>query len=208
MKPQWLKWARDLESVAQNGRHYAKDHYEIQRYETVRRIAAEILATKFDAPASDIERLLALEQGHATPKVDVRGVVIRGSQILLVKESKDGGWTLPGGWADANEAPSEAVERETREESGFTVKAVRLLALLDRDRQADAPPFPFHVYKAFFLCEITGGEAKPSNETDEVAFFSEAEVPGLAFSTARTTSRQLERFFQMSRTGDWTPWFD
>jgi ADP-ribose pyrophosphatase YjhB (NUDIX family) len=208
MKPKWLEWARDLEAVAQNGLHYARDGYEIKRYETVQRIAAEILATKFDAPAEDIERLLALEKGHATPKVDVRGVAFRDSRILLVKESKDGGWTLPGGWADANEAPSEAVEREVREESGFAVKAVRLLALYDRDRQADVPPYPFHIFKAFFLCEIIAGEAKPSSETDEVAFFTEAEIPALTLSIARTTHRQLEIFFRMSRTGDWTPLFD
>jgi len=208
MKPKWLEWARDLESIAQNGLHYAKDGYEIKRYETVQRIAAEILATKFDAPAPEIQRLLALEKGHATPKVDVRGVVFRDHRILLVKESADGGWTLPGGWADTDEAPSEAVVREVFEESGFATRAVRLLALYDRDRQADVPPFPFHIFKAFFLCEIAGGEAKPSNETDEVGFFAPHEVPGLSLSIARTTHRQLGEFFHMLDTGDWTPLFD
>lgn len=208
MKPKWLEWARDLESVAQNGLNYAKDGYDVKRYETVQRIAAEILATRFDAAAPEIQRLLALEKGHATPKVDVRGVVFRDHRLLLVKEHADGGWTLPGGWADANEAPSEAVVREVREESGFGTRAVRLLALYDRDRQADVPPFPFHIYKAFFLCEILGGEAKPSSETDEVAFFAPSDLPGLTLSIARTTHRQLAEFFRMFESGDWTPLFD
>jgi ADP-ribose pyrophosphatase YjhB (NUDIX family) len=208
MKPKWLEWARDLESIAQNGLHYAKDDYELKRYESVQRIAAEILATRFDAQAPEIQRLLALEKGHATPKVDVRGVVFRDHRILLVKEHADGGWTLPGGWADANEAPSEAVVREVREESGFDTRAARLLALYDRDRQADVPPFPFHIYKAFFLCEILGGEAKPSSETDEVAFFALHDLPVLPLSIARTTLRQLGEFFRMADTGDWTPLFD
>ncbi len=209
MKPIWLEWARDLESVAQNGLHYAKDDYEVKRYKTVQRIAAEILATKFDASAPEIQSLLALEKGHATPKVDVRGVVFRDGRILLVKEHADGGWTLPGGWADANESPSEAVVREVREESGFDTRAVRLLALYDRDRQAPSvPPYPFHIYKAFFLCEIIGGEAKPSSETDEVAFFAPNEITDLTLSIARTTPRQLGEFFRMLDTGDWMPLFD
>jgi len=208
MNPKWLEWARDLQVVAQNGLHYAKDEYEIRRYETVQRVAAEILATKFEATAEDIEGRLTLEEGHATPKVDVRGVVFRDGRILLVREKKDGGWTLPGGWADAGEVPSEAVEREVREESGFATRAVRLLALYDRDRQAPVPPYPFRIYKAFFLCEIVGGEAAPSSETDGVEFFTEDEAAGLTLSAARTTHRQIELFFRMARTGDWTPLFD
>jgi ADP-ribose pyrophosphatase YjhB (NUDIX family) len=208
MNPKWLEWARDLQVVAQNGLHYAKDPYDVKRFETVQQIAAEILAEKFDATAEDIEGRLTLEKGHATPKVDVRGVVFRDGRVLLVKESKDGGWTLPGGWADAGEVPSQAVEREVREESGFATRAVRLLALYDRDLQAPFPPYPFRIYKAFFLCEIVGGEATPSSETDEVAFFAETQASGLRLSAGRTTHRQLDQFFRMSRTGDWTPLFD
>jgi len=208
MNSKWLEWARDLQVVAQNGLYYAKDEYDVRRYETIQRIAAEILATKFEGTAEDIEAHLALEKGHATPKVDVRGVVFRDGRILLVREAKDGGWTLPGGWADAGEVPSEAVEREVREESGFATRAVRLLALYDRDRQAAVPPYPFRIYKAFFLCDVVGGEATPSSETEDVGFFTESEAAGLELSIARTTHRQLELFFRMSRTGDWTPLFD
>jgi hypothetical protein len=45
----------------------------------------------------------------------------------------------------------------------------------------------------FFLCEITGGSARPSNETSEVGFFARNELPPL--SLGRVTAAQIERMF-------------
>ena len=137
----------------------------------------------------------AAEFGYATPKVDVRGVVFNGSKILLVKEVADNGrWTLPGGWADVNETPSQAVVKEVLEESGFETQAVKLLAVYDREKQGHIPPLPFHIYKLFFLCEIIGGCAQANGETSEVAFFGSHEIPEL--SKSRVNEKQLRRFFQ------------
>ncbi len=77
--------------------------------------------------------------GYATPKVDVRGSVFRDDQILLVKERADGLWTLPGGWADVNESPREAVVREIMEESGYHTRANKLLAVWDRAKHQHTP---------------------------------------------------------------------
>ena len=146
----------------------------------------------------ELLELSAAQFGYATPKVDVRGVVFRESKLLFVRENTDGGrWTLPGGWADVNESPSEATVREVREESGFETRAVKLLALYDRDRQGHVPPYPFHIYKIFFLLELIGGSATPSIETSEVAFFGEHEVPEL--SVARVTYDEIRRFFAWQR---------
>ena len=76
--------------------------------------------------------------GYPTPKVDVRAVVFRGEELLLVRERRSGRWTFPGGWADAGDTPSRAAERETLEESGYRVKAGKVLA---RARQV-APRAP------------------------------------------------------------------
>jgi len=129
---------------------------------------------------------------HATPKVDVRGAVFQAHRVLLVRERSDGLWTLPGGWADVGESPAEAVVREIREESGFETQVCKLVALYDRNKHAH-PPMLFHVYKAFFLCDLVGGSASPSLETSEVAFFGWKDISHL--STARVTVRQIERLF-------------
>jgi len=190
----WLQWAGRLQTIAQNGLHYAENPYDLERYQTIRRIAAEILEAGSGAKQEKILSVFTAQTGHATPKVDVRGVAFKEKKILLVREKEDGGWTIPGGWADPNETPGEAVRREVFEESGFSVKPVKLMAVYDRTLHGHEPPHPFRIYKLFFLCEILGGGPKPSLETSEVAFFGQGEIPPL--SLGRTTLSQIDRFFE------------
>ncbi len=205
MGMKWLDWARRLQAVAQSGLTYARDPFDIERYELVRQIAAEVFAAHSDADTGSVLHLLAGEAGHATPKVDVRGVLFRHDQVLLVRERADGLWTLPGGWADVNESPSEAVRREVQEESGYETRAVKLLAIYDRNKHAHTP-HPFHSYKLFFECEPTGRRVATGMETDKVAFFGEHELPEL--SLARVTPDQISRFFEHHRHVAWPTDFD
>src|SRR5215212_60989 len=172
MNPTWLTWTQRLQAIAQTGLTYAADPYDIERYEQIREIAAEIAAHHTDAGFERISGLFADQAGYTTPKIDVRGVVFRDDMILLVKERSDGGWTLPGGWADVGDSPGEAVVREIAEESGYLTRVVKLLALYDRNKHGH-PPYPFHAYKIFFLCELIGGAATTSSETEAVDFFPE-----------------------------------
>ncbi len=205
-KFKWLKWAKDLQTISQNGLTFAQTGYDLERYRSIAKIAAEIISEQTDFQLEKISEMFDYQIGYATPKVDVRGVVFRDEKILLVKEVVDGKWTLPGGWADPNETPALAIEREVFEESGFEVKATKLLALYDRDKQGHFPPYPFHIYKAFFLCEITGGKEKTSNETTDVKFFTQNEIPEL--SPARTTLKQINRFYEKLKTNDYEADFD
>ncbi|HET6688669.1 MAG TPA: NUDIX hydrolase [Rubrobacter sp.] len=191
--PQWLLWSRRLQAIAQDGLTYTRDGYDLGRYEQLRDMAAEILAAYSTSTLEEARDLLALETGPATPKVDVRAAVFREGRILLVKEPGEGGWSLPGGWADVGESPSEAAARETLEESGYRVRPVRLLAAYDRDRHGH-PPIPYHVYKLVFLCEILDEVPSSNVDTDEVRFFTEKELPEL--SITRVTRPQVSRFFE------------
>ncbi len=198
MTEDWLRWSRALQSIAQMGGHYTDNPYDRERYGQIRAIAAEILARHTTATPDAARALFSEQIGPATPRVDVRGVVIREGRILLVREVLDHGrWTVPGGWADPNETPSEACVREVFEESGYRTRAVKLLAALDRDAQGHTPPFPFQIYKLFFACEITGGAPATSLETSEVGFFGEDEIPEL--SSGRITRAQIHRFFIHAR---------
>jgi ADP-ribose pyrophosphatase YjhB (NUDIX family) len=191
----WVNWVRRLQSIAQNGRNYSKNEFDLQRYEQVEDVAAEIAAKYSDGELQTIKAMFRQEPGPATPKIDVRAAVISENKILLVKERGDG-WTLPGGWVDPGESPSEAAVRETKEESGYDVSAVRLMAIYDRDRQGH-PPCPFHVYKLIFLCNLVGGSAKTSLETEGVDFFREDELPAL--SESRVLLAQVQRAFSFAR---------
>jgi ADP-ribose pyrophosphatase YjhB (NUDIX family) len=191
----WVNWVRRLQSIAQNGRNYCKNEFDLQRYQQVEDIAAEIAARYSDGELKTIKAMFKREPGPATPKIDVRAAVISENQILLVKE-RGNGWTLPGGWIDPGESPSEAAARETKEESGYEVKAVRLMAIYDRDRQGH-PPCPFHVYKLIFLCDLVGGSPNTSLETEAACFFQEDQLPAL--SESRVLSPQAKRAFAFAR---------
>ena len=201
----WLEWMQRLQAIAQTGLSYARDPFDVERYEAVREVAAEMASTHSDADLPHVRDLFAGEVGHATPKVDVRAVVFRGDAILLVRERAEGRWTLPGGWADIGESAGEAVVREAYEESGYRTRAVKLLAAYDRNKHPHSP-YPFHAYKLFFQCELVGGAPVLSVETDGVGFFRENELPEL--SIMRVTAAQIARFFEHLRHPDWPTDFD
>ena len=207
MSAEWLEWVRRLQAIAQSGLTYAKDPYDVERYEQVRRIAAEIAASHSEGMADYIDVLFSEESGYATPKLDIRAVVLDDEEeVLLVREKEDGLWTLPGGWVDVGESPSESVEREVKEESGYEVRAVRLLALWDRDKHPH-PPIPFHVYKLYFQCELLGGAPlAASTETEGVGFFSKDALPEL--SLGRATPQQIERLIELATDSKGSAAFD
>ncbi|WP_315899191.1 NUDIX hydrolase N-terminal domain-containing protein [Paenibacillus cremeus] len=195
----WLDWAKQLQAIAQTGLTYVKDVYDRERYEALREISVEIMEQYTLAGEDVIRMAFANETGYATPKVDVRGVVFQNNHILLVREKADGAWALPGGWADIGYSPSEIAVKEVREEAGFEVEAVKLLAVLDK-KFHDHPPSPYHVYKLFILCRIVGGSALGGVETSEVGFFAEDDLPPL--SVERNTEKQLHLMFEYLRNLD------
>lgn len=196
MEQKWLSWAKEIQAIAQTGLTYAKDVYDIERYQALRELSVDILANYSFESKERIRLSFADEGGYSTPKVDIRGVVFRENQILLVREKLDGKWALPGGWADIGLSPSEVVVKEISEESGFQAEAIRLLAVLDK-KFHNHPPEPYHIYKFFILCRIVGGEAAEGVETSGVSFFSEDELPEL--SEERNTKEQLRMMFEYLR---------
>jgi ADP-ribose pyrophosphatase YjhB (NUDIX family) len=173
----------------------------------VRQIAAEILATHANVEPTYVFDLFGKEEGYATPKVDVRGAVFQNDKILLVKEREDGCWTLPGGWVDVGESPSNAIAREVYEESGYQTRVVKLLAVYDRNHPRHKhPPHRYHIYKLLFQCELIAGTPTDNFETEEATFFGEQEIPQL--SLTRVVPTQIARLFEHYRNPDWQTDFD
>jgi len=207
-EPDWLIWARQLQSIAQVGLTFVKDPFDRERYEAIRALAAQIMAAHTGADLSRIKALFAEQSGYATPKVDVRAAVFRDDgALLMVREMTDGRWSLPGGWAEVNQSAREAVIREVREETGFDVMPRKLAAVFDRARHPHVPPRPFSVYKMFFICEITGGAARLSIETTEIGFFAQDALPS-DISSQRIVPYQIERMFAHYRQPDLPTEFD
>lgn len=201
----WLEWVQRLQAVAQSGLAYCTNVYDIERYHQISNIAAEIVAYYSDTDLSVVHDLFASQSGYATPKIDCRGVIFQDEKLLLVRELADGGWTLPGGWVDVGEPLSKAVEREVREESGYLVKASRLLAVYDRNQHGH-PPYLFHSYKIFVQCEVVGKTEADPTETEKSTFYAEDDFPPL--SLLRTTPEEISRMFTLFRQPDKPAEFD
>ena len=201
----WLDWAREIQALAQTGSHYAENEYQKERYLRLIEIAAEIMSAYSSVDQERILKLYLSQQGYATPRVDVRGAVFRDDKLLMVRERQDGGWTLPGGWADVGDVPSEAAEREVWEEAGFRVKARKVVGVYDANRSG--PLEIFHAFKIVFLCDLIEGEARPSSETSEVGFFALDDIPA-PLSGERTKSHQIQDAFSALAAPDRPTMFD
>lgn len=204
-EPNWLKWSKQLQAIAQAGLEYSKDAFDLERFQQIRELSIDIMHNHTGTSKESLKDLFANENGYQTPKVDVRAVVFKENKILLVREIVDGKWTLPGGWADTGISASENVIKETSEETGYVVEPIRLLAVLDKDKHPH-PTSPYHIYKMFFLCELIGREARNSIETNGVGFFERHSIPPL--SIGRTTENQIELAFQYLDDPDKTTYFD
>ncbi|WP_409294245.1 NUDIX hydrolase [Peribacillus sp. SCS-26] len=205
MEPKWLEWAKQLQSIAQAGLTYSKDVYDLERFESIRNISVEMMTQQTDSNYEIIKGLFANETGYATPKADIRAVVFRDNKILMVKENTDGGWSLPGGWGDIGLTPGEVAVKETKEESGFDVRALKMIAVMDKKCHPH-PPSPYHVYKIFIQCEIIGGQPKEGIETSAVQFFTERDLPPL--SAARNTESQIQMIFKHLHNPQESVYFD
>ena len=188
--PQWLKWAREIQALGQTGLTFSQNHYEEERNKRIIELAAEIIAEHTNLEQSPLEKILMVQPGYATPKVDVRSAVVKDNKILLVKEMDDGRWAMPGGWADVGDYPSEVAIRETKEESGYDISVNKIVGVFDANRRGNRQLELFHAFKIVFLCELTGGEATPSEETSDVGFFLFDDLPEL--SPNRTNEIHIE----------------
>jgi len=187
----WLALTREVFSICKAGLAYTKNEYDLERYKRLLEINAEIIEKQLGLDKQSVLESFSMQAGYVTPKIDVRGAVVRDGKILLVKEKADGKWAMPGGWADLGDAPAEMVAREVREESGFTVKVDKLIGVYDANR---IEPFEFyHAYKLIFLCSLTGGEKTTSIETLAVDFFDPNNLPPL--SENRTNQKMLDEVF-------------
>jgi ADP-ribose pyrophosphatase YjhB (NUDIX family) len=200
-----LKAARRLIAIAQNGLHYTRDPFDRERFEEIQKVAAEMLAASHDGESRDILPLLQALKGPATPRVDVRAVIVEDHNVLLVREAREQKWCLPGGWADVAISPAANAVREVAQEAGLIVDAVRLLGVHDHQLRNN-PNAAIHIYKLFFQCRVKSGRFAANTETDAADFFSLDALPDL--SSERSSAEQIRLFAHMCEDRGQPPAFD
>lgn len=200
----WLTWAMELQSLAQAGLFYGKDQFDIERYERIRQIAAEMISLKSEIPLEKVENLFCNETGYQTPKLDTRAAIFQDDKILLVQE-KNGTWSLPGGWVDLFESVGSNTVKEVKEEAGLDVVARKLIAVQDRDKH-NLPRYAYGICKVCVLCDIVGGTFKENSETIGYAYFDVDKLPEMA--TEKNTQEQIRMCFEAYHSEQWDTQFD
>ena len=200
----WLDWAVELQSLAQAGLFYGKDKFDLERYERIREIAAEMISYKSEIPADKVKNLFCNEIGYQTPKLDTRAAIFQNDKILLVQEN-NGTWSLPGGWVDVNVSVKENTVKEVKEEAGLDVTADLVIAVQDREKH-NLPVYAYKVCKVFVLCSVIGGSFDNNIETVESRYFGLDELPTLA--TEKNTAEQIAMCFEAHASEHWTTLFD
>ena len=200
----WLKWANELQVIAQAGLTYASDSYDIERYLRIREIVAEMIASGAGADLSKVKAIFDEEAGYLTPKLDTRAAIYKERKMLLVREV-DGLWALPGGWCDAHCTIGENLQKEALEEAGVSILPQRLVALHDM-RCHNVAMYAYGVCKVFVLCTWLGGDFRENIETTESAWFGPDELPPLA--TQKNTSEQIKLCFDAAEGRLEQPVFD
>ncbi len=201
-----LNLLKRLKAISEVGLVYAKDPYDQERYEELKQISLKLMAYMADAPIKVIQDFFMPEQDYPTPKVDVRGFVLNEKdEILMARESVDGKWTIPGGWADIGSTPSEIAVKEIEEETGLQSEVVRFLGVYDKQVHPH-PPEPYYIYKLIFLCKIKGGVLKAGFDMLDAGFFPLHNLPEL--SEERILESQLKHLFQLTKSSESEVYFD
>lgn len=201
----WLKWAIEIQSLAQSGLAYTNNVYDIERYEKLREISAEMIAEKSNLNLEKVKDLFCNETGYQTPKLDTRAVIFKDNKILLTHEN-NGTWALPGGWCDVLESVESNTIKEAKEETGLDVKATKVIAIQDRNKH-NTPVYAYGVCKVFILCEVVGGKFEENIETTEIKYFSLEDLPQ-NLAEEKTNREQIEMCFEAYNNKEWETQFD
>lgn len=171
-----LELLEELRAIGQTGLNFSKDEYDIKRYKRLLELASMQYSELSDNKINkeEIYKAFLNDLAYATPKVGVEGILFKDDKLLLVKRVDNKKWCLPCGWSEINERPDESVVREVFEETGLTVKAKRIIDVMNVFAGEYMNPHSY--YQILFLCEYVCGNLKTSDETIDVSFFNFDEI--------------------------------
>ena len=196
----WTEFAIRIQSLAQAGLAYCKNEYDIERYEELRKIAAEMIACETDLSIEKVQSFFCNETGYQTPKIDTRAAIFKDGKILLVHEN-NGTWSLPGGWCDVDQSVASNTIKEIKEETGLDAAAEKLIAVQDW-RKHNRCNLPYGVIKIFVLCNVLGGSFEDNIETTEIKYFGKKELPE-NLAVEKTTEEQIRLCFEAYESEHW-----
>lgn len=140
-------------------------------------------------------------KGYVTPKLGTRAAIIKDNKILLVKETVDGLWSMPGGWMDNQEDINSNIIKEVKEESGLDVETQKVVAIITKKSAGTSQNMIQNMVTILMLCDEKGGEFQKNIETSEIGYFSLDALPPL--SVKRNTFEQIKMCFEAYEDKNW-----
>ena len=204
MTDKLVDWAMRLQSLAQAGLTYGKDNFDLERYQEIRDISAEMMAARTGLPKEQIKTLFLGDEGYQTPKIATRAAIFKDNKMLLVQES-DGLWSIPGGWCEVNLSVKENVIKEIKEEAGIDITVEKLIAIHDSNKHYKGM-YPYGISTVFFLCKPTSGAFKENDETIASDYFALDDLPKL--SEDKGSREQVEMCFKAYQDPYWEAEFE
>lgn len=201
-----LEEIKRIKTLADIGLLYAANEYDRERYLELEQISVRLLGKISGHDEALLHESFPPVKDYPTAKVDIRALILSpDKKVLLVQESSDGCWSLPGGWAEIGFTPSETVSKECKEETGLDVKPQWLLAVFDK-RVHPHPPQAEYVFKMVFYCEAVSNEINKGFDVLDVAYFDVAHLPPL--SENRILKSQIETVYHKLFSGNEDAYFD
>ena len=204
-----LDIAKRIKAISGIGLLYTTNDYDKERYRELNAISEIMMSNELKVSHDEVKSFCPECVDYPTPKVDIRAMVLnKDKRILMVQEKADNRWSLPGGWADIGQTPSEVAVKEVHEETGLQVNCKYLSAVFDK-RMHHHPPQPFYVYKMVFYCELdlhTEPPLKPAFDVLDVAWFAMDALPPL--STDRILESQVKAIYENIKHQNFITIFD
>lgn len=204
MTDKLVDWAMRLQSLAQAGLTYGKDNFDLERYQEIRDISAEMMAEKSGLPIEKVKNLFCNEVGYQTPKIETRAAIFKDNKMLLVQES-DGLWSIPGGWCEVNLSVKENLIKEIKEEAGVDITVEKIIAIHDSNKHYQGM-YPYGISTVFFLCKPVGGSFKENDETIASDYFALDDLPDL--SEDKGSRERVEMCFKAYQDPYWEAEFE
>ena len=186
-----------IQSIAKIGLVHSKDPYALTNYQQINDLSADFLEhfleVKLDRP-NYFKRDI-----YPTPNVSVRTVILDQSRkrLLMVREKNEGAYSLPGGWADLYDSPSQTAINESKQEAGADIEIVRLVGIANRTPFKTPASIPEYVI--VFEGRLIGDLKLHEYETDDVSWFDINQLPQIS---KKTTKGELMRFISATVQGE------
>lgn len=175
-KNDYLQILLKIHSISRIGLLYSKDPYALENYEEIRKITIEAIENFNNL---SFERPLYFERDiYPTPNLSTRTIIFNENhELLMVQEAKNGLWSLPGGWIDLYDSPSEGAKKECLQEAGAEVEIINLLGIKDVSQYSSSKLSEFVIV---FEGRLKSFVQEHCHETSDVRFFPLDKLPPLS----------------------------